>query len=344
VTDRRRETRLKDIAIKTGFSINTVSVAPRNGARIPDPTREIIMAAARELDYRPNAVARSLVQRSTRTVGVILSNLLNPILTLCAQYIEQRLAERGYTTVLATTDNDLVKEQEALDTLRAQQVAGILIYPTVRTRLDHILPLRRAGYPVLLLTGEPSGEIDLVGVDNRSGARKITAYLLGLGHRRIAFLDGGQPQGNLEKQEGYEAAFAAAGLEIDRDLLFSPAGGTTARHGHEAMARIMARDPAPTAVFASSDSMAIGVMRWCREHELKVPDDLSIAGFDDIETSAFLDCPLTTVGYSTRTVSEQAVTRLIALMEAKGELPAPDTLTIDPDLVIRGSCGAPGRR
>lgn len=340
---RPREARLKDISLKTGYSINTVSVALRGEPRISEHARRVILAAAQELDYRPNVVARSLVSRSTRTVGVILSNLHNPILTTCAQYIEHRLAEHGYSTVLATTQNDLAKEKQVLETLRARQVEGILIYVISRRHLEHILPLRRAGYPVMLLSGAPTDQIDVVSVDNFDGARRMTQYLLGLGHRRIALLDGGEPHSNLEKRQGYEAALRGSGCEPDQRLIFHPQGSTTAHEGYQAMARIMGDAPRPTAVFASTDSMAIGVLRWCRENKVKVPDDLSVAGFDDIEMSSFLDVPLTTVGYSTEQVGEKAVARLMALMEAEGGLPGPEAEIINPDLVIRGSCRPPRR-
>jgi len=336
--------RLKDIAAKTGFSINTVSVVLRGSSpKIPDATRRIIETAARELDYLPNALARSLVSQRTRTVGIILSNLLNPTLTLCAQLIEHQLAEHGYDTVIAATGNDFIREQKALDTLRARQVEAILIYPTSHTRLDHLVSLRRGGYPVVLLTGAPAGGIDLVSIDNRSGSYKLVSHLLGLGHRRIAFLDAGQAYGNIEKFDGYRAAHEAFGVAVDTSLVVVPEGGTSAAGGYRSVARVMAAAARPTAILASADSLAIGILRWCRENGVSVPDELSVAGFDDIEISAFLDVPLTTVGYPSRPISRKAVARLVTLLEAAGDLPPPETVTIDPDLVIRLSCRPPAR-
>lgn len=336
--------RLKDIAAKTGFSINTVSVVLRGASpKIPEATRRVIETAARELDYLPNALARSLVSQRTRTIGIILSNLLNPILTLCAQLIEQQLAEHGYDTVIAATGNDLVREQKALDTLRARQVEAILIYPTSHTRLDHLVSLRRSGYPVVLLTGAPAGEIDLVSIDNRSGSHKLVSHLLGLGHRRIAFLDAGQAHGNLEKFDGYRTAHEAFGIAVDTSLVVVPEAGTSASSGYRAMERVMAAAARPTAILASADSLAIGILHWCREKRVDVPGELSVAGFDDIEISAFLDVPLTTVSYPVRPISEQAVARLISLIESAGDLPTPEAVTIDPDLVIRSSCRPPAR-
>ena len=337
--------RLKDIAAKTGFSINTVSVVLRGSSpKIPEATRRIIETAARELDYLPNALARSLVSQRTRTVGIILSNLLNPILTLSAQLIEQQLAEHGYDTVIAATGNDLVREQKALDTLRARQVEAILIYPTSHTRLDHLVSLRRSGYPVMLLTGAPAGEIDLVSIDNRSGSYKLVSHLLGLGHRRIAFLDAGQAHGNLEKFDGYRAAHEAFGVAVDASLVVVPEAGTSAPSGYRSMMRVMAAAARPTAILASADSLAIGILRWCRENGVDVPGELSVAGFDDIEISAFLDVPLTTVSYPSHPISEKAVARLMTLIEAAGDLPPPETVTIDPELVVRSSCRPPARR
>ncbi len=335
----RPRIRLKDIADRTGFSINTVSVALRGSGRIPAATRDVILAAAHDLDYRPNDIARALVRRRTRTVGVILTDIMNPILTLSAYAIERLLADRGYSMILAASDNRVDKEHAAVDMLRARQVDGILIYPATHHALDHIRPLRRAGYPVVLLTGEPTAAIDLVAIDNRAGAAAATRHLIGLGHRRIAFLDAGRSHGNLEKFEGYAAALAAAGLPVDPALVADPDGGT-ALHGYQAMPHLMAIVPPPTALFTSTDRLAIGALRWCREAGIAVPGQLALIGFDDIEAAAFAEVPLTTVAFAADRVAEAAVARLMALIEAPEQLPEPDALVIEARLVVRRSCGA----
>ena len=136
--------RLKDIADKTGFSTNTVSLALRESPRIPEQTRILIRQAANELNYLPNQIAKSLVSRETKTIGLVLTDITNPVLTRVAQAIEIALAERGYGTLFATSNNTLSEEISAVELFRARQVDGMLIYPTSHRRLDHLRPLRRA--------------------------------------------------------------------------------------------------------------------------------------------------------------------------------------------------------
>jgi len=164
--------RLKDIAERTGFSTNTVSLALRESPRIPVQTREIIQRAATELNYLPNQIAKSLVSRETKTIGLVLTDINNPALTQTAQAIEIALSERGYGTLFATSNDTLAEENRAIDMFRARQVDGMLIYPTSHRRLDHILRLRRANYPVVLLVGEEHSGIDSVSIDERRGARR----------------------------------------------------------------------------------------------------------------------------------------------------------------------------
>src|SRR4051794_40037749 len=177
-------TRLKDIAEKTGYSINTVSVALRGGSRVPPETREIIVTAARELNYLPNALARSLASKNSRTVGIVLNNLINPTLTMSAELIAHQLEDRGYRAVLVASNGDLDREKRALNSLREHQVEGIMIYPTRQMSVDHVISLRANGFPALLLAGMPHPDIDMVSVNDRVGAYKLMKFLLSLGHRR----------------------------------------------------------------------------------------------------------------------------------------------------------------
>ncbi|OYW97944.1 MAG: hypothetical protein B7Z15_22610 [Rhizobiales bacterium 32-66-8] len=168
--------RLKDIADQTGFSVNTVSLALRDSARIPAHTRAVIRAAAAALHYLPNQVAKSLVSRETRTIGLVLTDITNPILTRVAQAIELALAKQGYSTLFATSNNDIAAERQVIEMFRSRQVDGMLIYPTSHRELAHISRLRRAGYPVVLLVADPDAGIDAVCIDERRGAYKAVRH------------------------------------------------------------------------------------------------------------------------------------------------------------------------
>lgn len=332
--------RLKDIAERTGFSINTVSVALRGGEKVPRATRKLIVAAAEELNYLPNALARSLARKRSRTIGVILSNLLNPILTVCAQLIERQLEQRGYRMMLVSSDGSVEREKAAIDSLREHQVEGILMYPANQQQIEHVAALRRAGFPIVILSGNSSDQMDLVSIDDRAGTLKLTTHLFELGHRHIGFIDVSYAAGNQRKFDGYREAHERAGIPVDPSLVLRPVDRNTPACGYRSITHFVDMTPTATAIVTSSDPIAIGVMRWCRDNGISYPGALSIVGFDDIETAAYLDVPLTTVGYSAQGVSEHSVTRVLSLIEADGELAEPITVLIEPNLVVRSSSAA----
>jgi LacI family transcriptional regulator len=328
--------RLKDIADKTGFSTNTVSLALRESPRIPLQTRELIRRAADELHYLPNQIAKSLVSRETKTIGLVLTDITNPALTHTAQAIEIALAERGYGTLFATSNNTLSEEIRAIEMVRSRQVDGILIYPTSHRQLDHLRPLRRANYPIVLLVGDPDAGIDAVCMDDRRGAYKATRHLIDIGHRKIGIIDGANPYGNFEKREGHQQALAEAGIDLDPDFDIDPRGHSVER-GYWALDALMNGPKKPTAVFAANDSLALGALRWALKHKLRVPEDLAIIGMDNIEYAEYAPVPLSTVNYAVETVTRMAVDRLMRLISVGELLPEPRVTLIDPDLVIRES-------
>jgi LacI family transcriptional regulator len=333
--------RLKDIADKTGFSTNTVSLALRQSPRIPQQTRDVIQRAAAELNYLPNQIAKSLVSRETKTIGLVLTDINNPVLTHTAQAIELALAARGYGTLFATSNNDLGEEVRAVEMVRARQVDGMLIYPTSHRQLEHLGMLRRANYPIVLLVADTDAGIDAVGMDERRGAYKATRHLIDIGHRRIAIIDGANPQGgNGEKREGYQQALAEVGLTPEAALHIDPRGNSVDR-GYWAVDTMMAAAERPTAIFAANDSLALGALRWCLKHQVRVPEDVAIVGMDNIEFAEFAGVPLSSVHYAVETVTRMAVERLMRLISAGDHLPEPRITQIDPDLVIRESTRAP---
>ncbi len=331
--------RLIDIAGATGFSVNTVSLALRGSPRIPEATAAAILSAAERLDYVPNRVARSLVNRSSATIGLILTDITNPTLTVTAREIERGLAGRGYSMMLAASDNDVAREKKAIETMRSHQVDGLLIYPAHHREVGHIRKLREGGYPVILLGAERADGLDIVAVDDRRGAFTAVGHLIALGHRRIAFLDASGPLGNREKLEGYRQALRASGVRLDAALVHDP-GGHGARAGYGAMERVMSARSRPTALFTPTDDMAIGVLAWCRDHGLDVPGGLAVIGYDDIDAAAFASVRLSTMHYDSVKISALAVERLFEILGTPAS-PTRATL-IEPALVVRASCGGIG--
>jgi LacI family transcriptional regulator len=327
--------RLKDIADRTGFSTNTVSLALRESPRIRSETRDLIRRAAEELNYQPNHVARSLAVRETKTIGLILTDIMNPTLTETAQQLELALAERGYGTLFATSNHRVSEEKRLVETFRSRRVDGLLIYPAVHHELDHIRALRRH-LPVVLLIGGPDVGIDVVSVDDRSGARHAVSHLIDLGHRRIGFLNPWNISDNNEKLEGYQQALAAAGIAFDPALVVAT-NGHYATHGYYALDNLMSISEPPTALFSHNDSLAFGALRWCHKHGWRVPEDVAIMGYDNIEFAEFAEPPLSTMNYAVDVVARMAVDRLMRLISAGEEVPAARATLIDPELVVRAS-------
>lgn len=328
--------RLSDVAARTGFSVNTVSLALRESSRIPLETRTKIQSVAAELGYFPNHVAKSLVNRETRTIGLVLTDVMNPVLTHTAQAVELALAERGYGTLFATSNNNFAQEIKVVDMFRSRQVDGMLIYPARHSDLDHLRPLRRANFPIVLLIADPSVGLDGVSVNDRNGAYQAARYLIGRGHRQIGFLDASSRNGNFEKLEGYQQALDEAGLSFDPGLV-AATDGDHSRSGYFALDLLMGGPTRPTAVLSDNDSIALGALHWCHKHGLRVPQDLAIMGFDNIPSTEFSYPPLSTVNYDVEAVSHMAVDRLMRLIAAGDQLPEPRVSVIDPELIIRGS-------
>jgi LacI family transcriptional regulator len=330
--------RLKDIAERTGFSTNTVSLALRESTRVPPETREVIQRTARELNYLPNHIAKSLVSKETKTIGLVVTSIKNPVHTLVAEVIERTLAEKGYSTLFATSREDLATEKRVIEMFRSRQVDGMLIYPVSHRRIDHIRALRQFGFPLVMLVGVPGCGVESIGIDDRRGGYKATRYLIELGHRRIGIFNPTDPNKNIEKFEGYLQALSEAGISFDTELAIVPTG-TSPTHGYHLMDTLMAVREPPTALLNSVDALAIGALRWCQVHDVKVPEEIAIMGYDNLDSSEFASVPLSSVNYDADMVARAAVDRLMRLISRTDRLPEPQVTLIDPEIVIRESTG-----
>lgn len=328
--------RLKDIAANTGFSVNTVSLALRGSPRIPEETRAVIGAVAQQLNYLPNQVARSLVTQSTRSIGLILTEITNPVLTAVAQAIESELSKRGYTTLFATSNSNIELEKKMIATFRARRADGMLIFPCRHNELDHIRQLRDRNFPVVLLVGNPDAGVDAVCMDERAGALKAVTHLIANGHRRIGLIDSNEQTGNVEKRDGYCLAHHQAGIDIDPRLMVNFDSHGVAE-GFRGMDLLIGRGGNPTGVFAANDSLALGAMRYCALAGLRIPQDVAIIGFDNIPYAEYAMTPLSSVNYDIGSVTRLAIDRVLDLIAAQGVLPAPRVTQFEPDLVIRDS-------
>lgn len=332
----RTRVRLKDVAEATGYSVNTVSLVLRGSSRLPLKTRELILKEAERQNYVPNQLARSLILQSTKMVGLVLTDIMNPTITKTARSIELDLAAAGYGVMFASSDNELQNEKRALNHLQSSQVDGILIYPTSHNEIEHIQNIARSGYPILLLSDINNASLDAVAINDHKGAYLAISHLIERGHKHIALLDGSLSLGNTDKMEGAQKALQDAGLN-PKSLCIIDTLGHNAIHGFEAIEKALANNPRPTAIFATTDSLAIGAARWCRENDLRIPEDLAIVGFDNTEAAEFCSTPLTTINYASEDVSKRAVERIVLRIESDENLEQTAVTLIEPNLIIRES-------
>jgi LacI family transcriptional regulator len=332
---------MSDVARLAGVSHQTVSRVLNDHPRVSRETRARVLEAVRQLNYRPNAMARGLAGRRSRVVGVVSFDtiLYGPAATLLGIERASRAAAYGVSIVtLERLDHDGMVS--ALSALADQSVAGVVVIApqTAAAAALRNLPL---GMAAVAVESDMGGEIPAISVDQVTGARMAVEHLLGLGHRKVWHVSG--PRDWLETHgriEGWRLALDEAGLPAPRVIT----GDWGARSGYEAGVELAARfaaDPHDvTAVFAANDQMALGMMRAFHEGGVRVPDDVSIVGFDDIPEAEFLSPPLTTVRQDFDEVGRRCIAALLRLIEADRaegpDRPEPDA-RVAPTLVERAS-------
>lgn len=332
---------IHDVARECGVSVTTVSTVLNNAPRpVRAAVRARVIETAQRLNYHPSAVARGLVHRRTRTLGLLFSVVESAIVTNhyavgVLEGIFREAAERGYEIHLHTRP----WEGEAVSAarIRAQRSDGILVVaPPIGS--DIASSLHRLGAPLVVVSAPAGvGGVTTVDVDNRAGARLAAQHLLALGHRRIAHLMGDPAQASVcERRDAFRAALAEAGIELPDAAMvgasfdFDVAYATTRT--------LLVAAERPTALFVTTDSLALQALHAARDLGLRVPEDLSVIGFDDFPLAPYLAPPLTTVHHPLARVGAMAVALLIDRIEGRE---APGRVLLDPYLVVRGSTAPP---
>jgi len=286
-----------DVARLAGVSRATVSYVLNNrtDGRIPitEQTRQKVLAAVEELGYAPSALARSLKSGTSRTIGFLMPAVHNPHYWDILEGAEEEITAQGYYLALVTANLDLKRERRCLQSLLQQRLDGLILMPTFIDKFtDELQMLSERNSPVVVIT--PMEGADWVFPDIRSGAEAMMDHLLGLGHRRIAFINGVARRHLSQTRENvYLEKIAAAGLPFDPDLLITC--GYRIRDAYAAARALLDLDEPPTAIWTVNDLLAVGALRAVHERGLRVPDDVAVAGFDDIDLAQQLYPPLTTV-------------------------------------------------
>lgn len=329
---------MRDIAQATGLSQSTVSRV-LNGTPtvvpIAEATRERVLATAKELDYRPNPLARGLRGASTMLLGVIVREITDPFFAGAIEAVSVEAGKRGYNVVLGAAHARADEAIELWGVLEARHCDAILLLGDMRDQPRLVADLADARVPVVALwQGSAPTEVASVSVDNRAGIRIVVDHLTGLGHGRIAFI-GGRPLGDMkEREEAFSERMAELKMPIpDSYVVHGPnelVGGVTAFHE---LAELP--DP-PTAVVAATDVLATGALHAAHRQGLQVPDEISVTGFDDIPSAAFTVPSLTTVRMPVQDMVETAV-RLVLEPPDKTAQGTPSAVA--PELVVRESTG-----
>jgi DNA-binding LacI/PurR family transcriptional regulator len=333
----RRTAVMADVAKLAGVSHQTVSRVINDSTHVRPETKQRVLAAMRQLDYRPNPAARALVTGKSGTLGVVSfdTTLYGPASTLFA--IEQAAHAAGYfITIVSLLALDRTSVLGAVERLRVQGVDGILVITPQEGAADALVNLP-AEVPLVAVEAGRANSVPLVAVDQIAGAVSATQLLLDLGHETVWHLAG--PREFLEAQlrtEGWRATLEGAGARVPPVLVgdWSPASGY--RLGQQ-----LAADPEVTAIFVANDQMALGVLRALHERGREIPREISIVGFDDIPEAQYFTPPLTTVRQDFGEMGRSSMRLLLELMQHTGR--PPQRVTIAPELVVRRSTAPPPR-
>ena len=324
---------IRDVARSAGVSVATVSRALNGAGNVLPETRQRIQEAARALRFTPSGAARSLITRRTHTVGALLPDLYGEYFSELIRGIDQAARARGLHLLVSSSHGDADEAAKAMRAMNGRVDGLIVLSPHADAHfLQHNLPARLPA--VLLNTGaELSGHARFV-IDNYGGAQTMTRHLMASGRKRIAFIGG--PQGNHEAQErlrGYRAGLKAGAKELVFDGDFSEQGGWLAGR------RIALSKPRPDAVFAANDMLAVGCLCALREAGLRVPEDVALAGFDDIPIARYITPALTTIRVPIASLGAAALDALAKAVQAP-ENQTTHTVVMPVELVVRRSCGA----
>ena len=334
---------LKDIAQEANLSPSTVSLVLRDPktTRVSSATRKRVIEIAERLHYRPNLLARSLVGQKSSTLGLVITTLLNPFYAEITQAIIDRAKEDGYSVLASSVGNGGFEvEQHYTHELLDRGVDGLIICSALRND-PAISDLRKRGVPfVLALRGIDEGTsdkpVDFVSVDDRRGAAMITEHLLKMRHTRIALISGPQ-----ETSTGYHrflgtlAAIEARGLQADPSLRFK--GDYSRKTGYKLAQEIIRTKSDVTAIICANDIMAIGVLEAFAEKGIRVPEDIALVGFDNIEMAGLPGVDLTTIAHK-NIIGCLAVEQLLAKIKGESDNVVKKSI-IEPVLVIRKTCG-----
>lgn len=331
---------IKDVAHLARVSIATVSRVLNKTGPVRPELEERVLDAVKKLSYQPNKVARSLRRSESHTIGVLIPDSRNPFFAEMARGVEDTLFAKGYAVVLCNTDGQPEKAVSYLTTLSQQRIGGLIVVSPGRITA-HLQKFLDKGYPIVIADRPITGlETDSVVSDNYAGACQAMQHLIDLGHRRIGFIMGSRDLETIQARlTGVRDTLQEASLPLDASLIYEQ-DIDLPQSGYSGAEALLSQTPPPTAIFAFHDFLAYGVLHYAYTHGWRIPQQLSVVGFDDIILSAYTTPSLTTVVQPKYDLGQKAAEMLLHRIEQSPE--AINHLVLPVQLLVRDSTASPG--
>ncbi|TNY38323.1 LacI family transcriptional regulator [Thermomonospora catenispora] len=321
---------MRNVAERAGVSKSLVSLVMRGSPHVSERRRQAVLKAARELGYRPNAVARSLVEGRTRLIGAIVADLHNPFFAEFLDGLQESLHGEGLRMLVGSGRWDPLFEAEAVEAFLEMRVDGLVLLSVVPDSLQEAA----ANVPVVVVGERDVDGVDIVVDDDELGASLAVDHLVRLGHRRIAHIEGAPSTTARYRRSGYENAMRKH--DLAEQITVEP-GDFTEEGGYRAARTLLSRPDRPTAIFAPNDLVATGVLSAADELGLKVPEDVSVVGYDNTHLAAIRHISLTSVDQPRRDMGRIAAEMLRARIEDPSRPPRQNLVV--PHLVVRSTTG-----
>lgn len=329
-----------DVAREAQVSIATVSKVINDSGRISDKTKQRVIQIMEKMKYQPSVVASALTGKQTFTIGLFIPDLANPFFAEIARYVEDRAQEHGFSVVMCSTDHNTEKESKYIDLLRQKRVDGFILASGFKN--DEILKeLIVEKFPVVMVAQDfPTRTMDSVSTDDFFGGYIVGRHLIELGHKSIGVLAENWKSGtvemrwsSIERLRGVRQALMEEQIPFNEEHLIIC--DSTVEAGKEYSAKFFEGSNCPTAIFALNDVLAIGLVQAAREHKKKIPEDLSIVGFDNTLLSTIVEPPLTTVAHPMAEMARKAMELLLDRMQDKDRMSS--RIILPPELIKRDS-------
>ena len=331
--------RMKDIAEDLGLSVVTISKVLRNHQDISSETRERVLKRIKELGYRPNWAARSLVTGKSYLMGLVVPDLLHPFFAEVAKGATRVLRTRGYSLVLSSSEEDPDLEKKEIEDLLGRGLDAFII-ASAQTGVETFKQIEAQGKPYVLVDRKINHlAAPFVGINDREVGRIATEHLCAIGCRRIAYIGGQVTSPAVGRLEGYREALADANRKVNESYIMRRAHGDDSSDvsGYEAMKLLLRLAQLPDGVFCYNDPMAMGAMKAIVESGKRIPEDIAIVGCGNVLYSSLLRIPLSSIDQQSQTIGERAAKLALAIVEGKQEAHRPKTILMNPKLIVRES-------